>query len=139
MLVTLTRVLLLCALGIAMEVLFTAFADYPDDRDLRLRGYSYAWMAPIYALVYPACAVLYPRLSVYPLLVRGFAYMIVIYAVEYGSGWALRRLVGECPWESGYRKTRWNVHGLIRLDFAPAWMAAALVFEWAYRVLRGIS
>lgn len=137
--VTLTHVLLLCALGMAMEVFFTAFMDYPLARDRRLRGYTYAWMAPIYALVYPLASVVYPRMAVYPLLVRGFAYMLIIYAIEYSSGWLLRRFVGECPWEEGYRRARWNVHGLIRLDFAPAWIVAALIFEWTYRVLRGIA
>src|SRR5581483_6635580 len=121
------------------EVFFTAFMDYAVERDLRLRGYTYAWMAPIYALVYPFCAVLYPRMAVYPLLVRGVAYMVVIYAVEYSSGWLLRRCVGACPWECEYRKAKWHLHGLIRLDFAPAWIAAALIFEWTYRVLRGIA
>ena len=137
--IVLTHVALLGALGLAVEVLFTAFSDYPSTRDMRLRGHSYAWMAPIYALIYPACRLLYPRLAIYPLLVRGLAYMIVIYAVEYASGWLLRRLLGECPWEPGYRKARWNVDGLIRLDYAPAWIAASLLFEWAYRVLRGIA
>lgn len=137
--VILTHVFLLCALGLAMEVVFTAIVDYPANGDRRLKGYTYVWMVPIYALVYPFCALLYPRFAWYPVLIRCFLYALVIYAVEYVSGWLLRRFVGACPWEPEYRKARWHVHGLIRLDFAPAWMAAALIFEWTYRVLRGFA
>jgi uncharacterized membrane protein len=134
-----THVLLLCALGMALEVVFTAVAEHPSSGDRRLKGYTYLWMAPIYALVYPACALLVPMLAPYPTAVRGVIYMLIIYAVEYSSGWLLRKLVGECPWERGYRDAKWGVHGLIRLDFAPGWIAAGLIFEWAYRVLRGLA
>lgn len=137
--VALTHMGILCALGLAMEVVFTAAADYPTSRDPRLKGYTYLWMLPIYAMVYPFCAVLVPRMRLYPALVRGLCYVLIIYAVEYGSGWLLRRLAGQCPWEPEYRKAKWHVHGLIRLDFAPAWLTAALIFEWTYRVLRGLA
>jgi hypothetical protein len=137
--VVLTHVLVLCAVGVMMEVVFTALADLPASGDLRLRGYTYLWMLPIYALVYPACVFLVPRLAGFHLLIRGLTYMLLIYAVEYASGRLLRRVIGECPWERGYRKARWNYDGLIRFDFAPAWVAAALIFEWTYRVLRGLA
>jgi hypothetical protein len=32
-----------------------------------------------------------------------------------------------CPWD--YSGRIWNVDGLIRLDFAPFWFAAGLIFE----------
>jgi hypothetical protein len=137
--VVLTHVAILCALGLAMEVVFTGLVDYASSRDPRLKGYTYVWMIPIYALVYPFCLLLYPRVSYFPLLIRGVIYMFVIYGVEYASGWALRRFVGQCPWEPEYRKGKWHVDGLIRLDFAPAWIGAALIFEWTYRVLRGLA
>lgn len=137
--VAVTHTLLLCAVGMAMEVVFTALADYPKAGDRRLKGYTYIWMIPIYALVYPACVYLYPLAAPYPLLLRGTFYMLIIYLVEYASGWLLRGAVGECPWEKEYRGRRWAVHGLIRLDFAPAWVLASLLFEWVYRVLRGMA
>jgi uncharacterized membrane protein len=46
-------------------------------------------------------------------------YVAVAYAIEYGSGWLLQGLVGRCPWD--YSGAHWAVHGLIRLDYAPAW------------------
>ena len=32
-----------------------------------------------------------------------------------------------CPWD--YSQCRANIHGLIRLDFAPLWFAVGLLFE----------
>lgn len=32
-----------------------------------------------------------------------------------------------CPWDYSHAKT--NIDGVIRLDYAPLWMAAGLLFE----------
>lgn len=137
--VALTHAGVLCALGVALEVAFTAVAEFRASGDRRLMGATTLWMVPIYALVYPALRLIYPVVVSSPLLVRGGVYVACIYAVEYASGWALRRTLGACPWEAGYRKARWHYHGLIRLDYAPAWLAAGLLFEWTYRVLQGLE
>ena len=100
-------------------------------------GYTYVWMIPIYALVYPGMSVLYPAASAYPFWLRGPFYVALIFFVEYVSGWLIRKATGNCPWEAGYYKARWGVHGLIRLDFAPAWLAVAFIFESLYRFLVG--
>lgn len=119
---------LLMSVGVALEVAFTALTDIRQS-DRRLTGHSYLWMFPIYALVYPLLAVAWPVLEDVPWPVRGAVYVVAFFAVEYASGWLIRRLVGECPWESGYLQARWGVHGLIRLDYAPAWFVVALIFE----------
>ena len=36
-----------------------------------------------------------------------------------------------CPWD--YGRSKWNVDRVIRLDFAPYWFGAGLIFE---RLLR---
>ena len=58
-------------------------------------------------------------------MLRGIAYLLVIYAAEFGFGWVLRRMLGRCPWDYGTRGI--NVLGLIRLDYAPAWLLARFV------------
>lgn len=131
--------LLIAALGTAMEIVFTALADLPRAGDRRLKGYSYVWMIPIYALVYPLLCFLYPSISGRPWAARGLFYTAIAYALEYSSGWILRAATGEAPWEREYRGARWAVHGLIRLDFAPAWFGAGLLFELVFRVLRGLA
>ena len=65
-----------------------------------------------------------------PLIARGLCYMTAIYAVEFSAGFLIRRLVGHSPWNY-YGRTRWQVLGLIRLDYAPFWFAVGLGFEWA--------
>jgi uncharacterized membrane protein len=131
--------LILVAVGLAFEVVFTAIGEYRRTRNRRLMGYSYLWMIPIYAAVYPALTVLYGRVGHWPALGRGFFYAVVILAVEYVSGWILRKLTGECPWERGYYGSKWGIHGLIRLDYTPTWMLAGLLYERIYLVLRGLA
>jgi hypothetical protein len=132
------RTFLLVAVGLSFEVIFTAFYNFKKSGNYRLMGYTYVWMVPIYAIVYPALLWLYPHTSTHNWAARGFLYVGLIYAVEYSSGWVLRRAVGECPWESEYRGHKWAVHDLIRLDFFPAWLCASLLFESFFRVLNGL-
>lgn len=129
------RDLLLVAVGLSLEVVFTAICEHPKAGNWRLQGYTYLWMIPIYATVYPALCLLYPYSSPHHWLARGAFYVALIWAVEYASGWLLRKLTGECPWERNYYPSRWHVHGLIRLDMAPAWFGAALLYEYVFRVL----
>lgn len=131
--------LLLVCVGLSLEVVYTALLNHKRSGNWRLMGHTYVWMIPIYALVYPILSWVYPFASRYPLLARGAGYVLAIYAVEYASGWLLRRLTGECPWEREYRGSRWSVHDLIRLDMAPGWFGAAFVFERVYRALRGLG
>ena len=135
--VILTHTALMAALAMAVEVLFTAFSELPGSSDWRLKGYTYAWMLPIYALIYPVLCAVYPQLAGLPFPVRGLLYTSMLYAGEYSSGWVLRRATGNCPWEDGYLRSPWGVHGLIRLDYAPFWFAASLLYELVFRVLRG--
>ena len=52
--------------------------------------------------------------------------MILCFTVEYLSG----RLLWKhdlCPWD--YGKSRFHIHRIIRLDYAPWWFLAGLFFE----------
>lgn len=136
--VLITHDLLLVCVGLSFEVVFTAFSEHPNAKDWRLLGYTYAWMIPIYALIYPGFCLLLPLVERWPFVLRGVFYVALIFFVEYVSGWLIRKATGKCPWEDGFYKARWGVHGLIRLDFAPAWFSASLLFEFVFRVLRGL-
>ena len=52
--------------------------------------------------------------------------MALIFTAEYVTGRLLRSLRA-CPWD--YTGCRFSVDGLIRLDFAPLWFVAGLLFE----------
>jgi len=131
----LTAAYLLASVGVGLEVVFTAVANLRAADDLRLTGHSYVWMFPIYGLAYPLYAWSGPLLHTLPWFARGVVYVGAFFVVELVAGWLLRRAIGRCPWEDGYRAARWGVHGLIRLDYAPAWFVVSLLFERIYVVM----
>lgn len=133
MMIHLQRTLVLACVGVAAEVLFTAFTAPAGGK--RLIGFSYAWMFPVYALLYPGFALLRPHVGAWPWPARAALYAVLIMSVELATGLVLRAALGEAPWEPGYRGKRWCVLGLVRLDYFPAWAAAALVFERAFKLL----
>lgn len=120
--------------GCLMEILWTGFHSL-IKRDFSLMGHTSLWMFPIYGMAIalePICLILQ---GVSP-VIRGGVYMLCIYAAEYASGWGLQRWVGVCPWD--YSHSPFHIHGLIRLDYAPAWFAVGLLFEQLFFRLQGI-
>lgn len=110
--------------GIFIEVFFTGMGSLLHH-DYSLTGHSSILMFPIYgsaALFGPISK----RLHNQNFIVRGLIYTCCIYAMEFFSG-ALLRLQGICPWD--YSADPTNIAGLIRLDFAPWWFIAGLIFE----------
>ena len=57
---------------------------------------------------------------------HGINDMVLIFLAEYLFG-SLLRLYQICPWD--YSGCLFNVDGVIRLDFAPYWFFAGLLFE----------
>lgn len=126
-----------CA-GWVLEVGFTGLSAALWSRDTQGTAKTYLWMHPIYGATALGLELLHDRMSALPRPVRALAYTVVIFGAEFASGWLLRRLLGRCPWDYGRR--RWSVKGLIRLDYAPFWYGAALLFEPAREAfLRGTS
>ena len=120
-----------CA-GWVLEVLFTG-TNAALSRDKRLAARTYLWMHPIYGGAALALEAVHAKLARRSRLTRAAASLGVIYATEYVSGAALRRVLGDCPWR--YREGL-HLHGLVRLDYAPFWLAAAVGFEWLHDALQ---
>ncbi len=117
-------------LGWCGEIVWTALRGKLTGRQpgWELHGTTSLWMFPIYGLIAPLYEPAHDALRQCPLLARGLAYTTGFFAVEYCSGWLLRRVVGIAPWDySG--ETPWHVHGLIRLDYAPVWFVVGLALE----------
>ena len=111
-------------MGWCLEILFTSFGSF-RKRELQLMGQTSLWMFPIYgmaAFLNPLCR----RIKNFPALLRGFLYSCFIFLGEYVSGSILKKYQ-MCPWD--YSGSRANINGVIRLDYAPFWMAAGLIFE----------
>lgn len=114
--------------GCLCEVAFTALWDWCGTRDTRLAGRSSLWALPMYAsAIYlmeslRACLLAQHQ----PLPVRLTAYTVFIYLWEFSWGAGLR-LLGACPWDySGYR---YNLGGLVTLEYAVPWAGAAFIAE----------
>ncbi len=115
-------------LGWCIEIVFTALQDQVRGKgDRRLEGRSYLWMPPVYAAGGLACEAVAAAARRRPWWQRAVAHAVACFAVEYGSGAAIRRAVGEAPWD--YSAYKLNVNGLIRLDYLPAWAACGLAVE----------
>jgi uncharacterized membrane protein len=119
--------------GWCAEIVWTALHDAVralgrrQRIDPRLAGRTYLWMFPIYGGGGLLFEVVYGRVAGWPWAARGMLYMVGCFAVEYASGWAIRRATGAVPWD--YTASRWNVHALIRLDYAPVWFVFGMLLE----------
>ena len=112
-------------LGWGLEIFWTGLQSFKNG-DARLTGHSSLWMFPIYGLA-AMIGPVYPILKPLNIIFRGFIYMLCIFAVEYVTG-SILRVLNLCPWD--YSQAPYNINGLIRLDYAPLWFAAGLLFEW---------
>ncbi len=114
--------------GWCIEITFTAIRAL-QRRDFKLKGNTSIWMFPIYgcaAFLRPVNRLLHRS----PVWFRGLTYMSLIFTTEYLTGKLLQKR-NLCPWDYGH--SRYHVNRVIRLDYAPYWFAAGLLFE---RVLR---
>ena len=121
--------------GIAIEVVFTAFYALFTQTPLcgkplaAMAGTSYAWMAFIYGLI-PIIGILFhDKAKPIPVWFRLPLYVLIIYVIEFTSGYLLQLITGDCPW---HYTTGWNIMGLIRLDYFPAWLVFAWLVEQIY-------
>jgi uncharacterized membrane protein len=123
----LAKFLIFGVMGWVVEVFFTGSAAAVFQRDRSATATTYLWMHPIYGMGMLGLDQLGARLSALPWLERAAVYVAVIYLVEFATGALLRRVLGRCPWDYGTRGL--SVRGLVRLDYAPAWYLAALLFD----------
>lgn len=110
--------------GWCIEILWTAFEKF-RRRDMKLIGNTSIWMFPIYGMA-SFFVPIYRFIKNANIVVRGFVYMLSIFTAEYITGYILKKR-NMCPWD--YSKAKYNINGLIRLDYAPLWFLVGLVFE----------
>ena len=116
---------LLCgSVGWNMEILWTGFHSLLSGQ-WTLTGKSSLLMFPIYGCA-AIIAPLYSRISSLSFVYRGILYMTGFYLIEFISG-SFFRAFGICPCD--YSAARFQYRGIIRLDYAPLWFAAGLIFE----------
>ncbi|MBZ4653509.1 MAG: hypothetical protein JG781_848 [Peptococcaceae bacterium] len=119
-------------IGWALEIFWTGMGALFSG-NWQLPGFTYLWMFPIYGLAV-LLEPLHDEIGNWPWYIRGLVWVVIIFAIEYTTGWLLGMILGRCPWDySG--TTPFHVRGLIRLDYAPAWFIAGLLFERLHRTL----
>ena len=111
-------------LGWCLEILVSG-AEALRRQDKTLTCHTSLWMFPIYGCA-AIIAPLYSRISSLSFVYRGILYMTGFYLIEFISG-SFFRAFGICPWD--YSAARFQYRGIIRLDYAPLWFAAGLIFE----------
>jgi hypothetical protein len=128
-------VLVFACFGVTAEVFFTAAMSVVNQSPLcnkpiiALAGTSYIWMAFIYGLI-PILGILFhPMAHPLPVWVRLPLYVIIIYIIEFTSGYVLQCITGHCPW---HYTTGLNIMGLVRLDYFPVWLLFAWLVERIY-------
>jgi len=104
--------------------------------DILLTSFTSIWMFPIYGMaifVEP----LHNKIRTLPFLVRGCIYTIVFFTIEYTTGMFLKLLLGASPWD--YSDSPLSINGLIRLDYAPVWFCAGIIFEKIHDAFNGFT
>lgn len=119
-----TRFLIYGLAGWIAETLFTGLGSLLKG-DLTMRSWTYIWMFPIYGLMLLLEPV-HERIRALPVVYRGGVYTVIIFAIEYTTGWILRELIGRCPWNY---TGPYAIDGLITLSFIPVWFIGGLLFE----------
>lgn len=124
------RFLLYGFAGWCMEIIWTGIGTLMTG-DMRLWGFTNLWMF----FIYGSAVFLEPIndiISDWAWPVRGILWVVIIWGIEYTSGLIVSNIIGSRPWiYSG----PYAVEGLIRLDYAPAWFIAGLVFEKIHHTL----
>ena len=136
---TIEKLLFYSALGMCIEVLFTALFDFILSPNTILRGYSYIcmifiWGPAFYAIEFYGKKLIAFRVGV---IWRRILCIICSWIVEYACGWFLQYATGSCPWD--YSHATFHVHGLIRLDYFPCWALMASIVEYIYPYLDTIN
>lgn len=114
--------------GCLCEVGFTALCDWWDTQDRRLAGHTSLWALPMYSCAIFLIERLRERLLArqHPLVLRLIVYTLFIYLWEFSWGVGLG-LLGACPWD--YSGFRYNLAGVVTLEYALPWALAALIAE----------
>lgn len=112
-------------LGWCLEVIWTGIGSLLNG-DVSLAARTYLWMFPIYGSIILFEPV-HDKIRIWPVWMRGTVWVMLYFAAEYFTGWILLQVIGMVPWD--YSQAIFNIRGLIRLDYAPAWFAAGLLYE----------
>lgn len=125
--------------GFGVEVIFTGvIAGIKGKR--QVVDHDNPWMAyssPLYIPTYTTIAFFFvyagPTVFTYHVLVRFVVYSIYAFAMEYLQNTLLKAIFGKAPSQKKYSQSKWNIHEMVIVYYAPFFGIAGLIFEWLYR------
>jgi len=127
----LKRFLIYGLLGWNMEVIWTGLYSLSTG-DVNMQGSTSLWMFIIYGSSVFILEPVHHHIRDWRWPIRGMIWVILIWFIEYTTGFMLREFLGIKPWNY---EGKFAIDGLVRLDYAPAWFIAGLLFEKAHNLL----
>lgn len=126
--------------GLFDEIVFTALYDviYEPEGNRQLKGYSTIFSFFIYGVCSYMVERMYVRLKEVgiPFEVRIFIYLVVLYSWEFSCGLVLRQF-DACSWD--YSHYRFNIMGLITLEYAIFWLPLCAWNDVLYKYLLSLK
>ena len=117
--------------GWCLEIFWTGLGSLLTG-DITLKARTSIWMFLIYGLAVFIEPV-HEKLRGRSVFLRGGVYTLIIYFIEFTTGWTLKLLLGTCPWS--YSGLPLSICGIITLSYWPAWFLAGLLFERTHDLL----
>jgi uncharacterized membrane protein len=116
--------------GWSMEIIWTGMYSLMHG-NASLEAYTSLWMLIIYGSAV-FLEPLHDLMRGWNIIFRGIIWVVIIWGIEYSTGRLLLSILHVYPWRY-YGK--FAVDGLVRLDYAPAWFVAGLIFERIHNTL----
>jgi uncharacterized membrane protein len=119
-------------IGWVIEVIYTGLHSVVAQRDPEAVSTTYLWSLPIYGLGGLALEFMrfhWPIAYLWPWW-RFVLQVFTLFAIEYLSGAAIKRLIGSVPWNYNRSGSRWSIDGCIRLDMWWCWGGLGIVYDY---------
>ena len=133
------RMLVYGMLGFAYEISFTSLWEFVTSNftNFKFKGYSSLWSF----LIYGSCSfcgeqVYFYTKNRFSTILRGLIYIQMAYTWEFVGGLILNQF-SACTWD--YTHYKYDVMGLIALEYAPLWFCSGLLQEFFYEYLLTLS
>ena len=101
------------SIGVCNEVIFTAITEYYDNDNIKLTGYSYIWLIPIYSLL-PLLFTIIDTINK-NIFIKVLLISLIIMCCEFSYGLLLQK-IAICPWEENYKLSYYTIYNVVRLD-----------------------
>ncbi|MCX8130386.1 MAG: hypothetical protein N3I35_09835 [Clostridia bacterium] len=118
------RYLIYGLIGWCVEIFWTGLGSLMNG-NIRLEGFTNLWMFFIYGMAV-FLEPIHDVIREWRWLFRGVIWVVIIWGIEYTSGLVLGNILGVYPW---VYTGAFAVDNLVRIDYAPAWFVAGLIFE----------